>query len=340
MERELPDDIGDLPAAGLAISVIVPVHNAKGDIPELVEALVGQTLVPSAYEIILVDDGSTDGSLSRLVDSPPSSPSEAIRPRLRVVRCPRRCGSYAARNRGLEAAVGANIAFTDADGRPEPGWLEAGLDALKTVPRVAGKVELVCSAAPSVFELVDAARFLRQRRYVREGFGATANLFVRREVFERIGPFDERLLSGGDHEFGQRATAAGIPIAYAAGSVVRHPCRRSFREIARKAFRVGFGFGQALGIGGKSTLRASLGRALDRIKLSTGRALKERSEAHIGLRLALQISLFILTLHLIALSAIPFGLTSMRRSSERGALAPGAAKIGRTARSPGTQVFS
>lgn len=66
------------------------------------------------------------------------------------------------------------------------------------------------TGSPSTAELVDARRFLRQRRYVEEGFCATANLFVERRVFDLVGGFDEHLRSGGDYEFGLRCSLAGI----------------------------------------------------------------------------------------------------------------------------------
>jgi hypothetical protein len=114
------------------------------------------------------------------------------------------------------------------------------------MPRAAGRIVVPCSAPTAVLEQLDAARFFRQQRYVLESFAATANLFVRRAVFDAVGHFDERLLSGGDQEFGARAHAAGVPIDYAPAAVVHHAARRSLSELLAKAHRVGVGFGQGL----------------------------------------------------------------------------------------------
>ncbi|SIO10143.1 Glycosyltransferase, GT2 family [Singulisphaera sp. GP187] len=251
---------------GPVISVIIPVLDALDDLPGLLDALLRQSLPIGRFEVIFVDNGSTDGSLDWLALN--------CRAGVRFLCCHDRRGSYAARNVGLNSARSENLAFTDSDGRPDPNWLEAGLKALTSAPRVAGSIELVHSEFPSINEFVDAGRFLRQRRFVSEGFGATANLFVHREVFDRIGAFEERLISGGDHEFGQRATATGFPIIYAADTIVRHPCRKTLRSVSKKAFRVGFGFGQSMGLPNKSMLRSSFSRVTDRVKLSSGEALK------------------------------------------------------------------
>lgn len=80
---------------------------------------------------------------------------------------------------------------------------------------------------------------LRQRHYVeREHCGVTANLFTRRGVVDVVGPFNAALRSRGDVEWGKRVWAAGYPQAYCAAAVVRHPARRSLRELVHKARRV------------------------------------------------------------------------------------------------------
>lgn len=65
--------------------------------------------------------------------------------------------------------------------------------------------------------------FFDQRRNVLEGRGVTANLFLRRGLFEQLGGFDESLPSGGDYDLVRRALADGARLAYAPDAVVRHP---------------------------------------------------------------------------------------------------------------------
>ncbi len=221
----------------VAVSVVVPFRNARSRLPRLLAALEAQTSKQAA-ELLFVDDRSSDGGADWLREHLPDS--------CRVLSVGRRGGSYAARNVGIESASGQVLAFTDADCVPEPRWLEQGLRASERSQRVAGRITIVSTARPTFAEELDASRFLLQERFVRESFGATANLFVRRSVFESVGLFDERLVSGGDQELGARATAAGLPIEFEPGAVVCHPARRRLGDLLAKAHRVGRGFGQCV----------------------------------------------------------------------------------------------
>jgi glycosyltransferase involved in cell wall biosynthesis len=249
------------------VSVIIPFRNAGAQLPALVSALRAQTWGP-VMEVIWIDDGSRDEGSAWL------RTQLAPHWHLLMHRAPR--GAYAARNSGLEVAAAENLAFTDVDCRPRPDWIERGLAALETVPRVAGRVDVELSASPSTAELVDAGRFFRQRRYVKEGFGATANLFVRREVFNAVGRFDDQLKSGGDYEFGLRCTTRGIPIEYSDDVVVGHPARATIRELLTKGERVGFGTGQLFRRRGLP-VRLLMARAADRFSLARRRRRTERT---------------------------------------------------------------
>jgi GT2 family glycosyltransferase len=95
---------------------------------------------------------------------------------------------------------------------------------------------------PNIWEYFDAARKLNQRAYVdKAGFGATANLFVRRRLFDKYGLFQSDLESGGDYEFGRRLTTAGEKLVYADRAIVRHPARKSFKAVLNKSKRVAKG---------------------------------------------------------------------------------------------------
>jgi GT2 family glycosyltransferase len=74
-------------------------------------------------------------------------------------------------------------------------------------------------------------------------FAATANIMVHKDVFENVGEFDSGLVSGGDSEFGQRATKK-FSMVYCPGAKIYHPARGSFKGIIKKKYRLGFGFAQ------------------------------------------------------------------------------------------------
>ena len=229
---------------GPEVSVVVPARNAERGLPGLLQALADQSLPAERYEVLVVDDGSRDGTAA-------AARSFAG---VAVLANPGPRGSYAARNAGIAAARGRVVAFTDADCRPVHGWLEHGLAELgsRGADLVGGRVDVPLPENPNVATVLDAARFLNQERSVNEwGYAATANLFAPKAVIEEIGGFDERLRSGGDVEFCDRALAAGHSLVYSEAAAVTHEPRANARAVARKATRVGTGLGQmrALGVG-------------------------------------------------------------------------------------------
>lgn len=225
--------IGD---ASPFVSVIIPVYNAQEHLPGLLTALRDQSYPASRREIIIVDNGSTDRSVE-IIQSFGSAQcliEDSVR------------SSYAARDKGIGAARGEVFAFTDADAVPRPDWLEKGIECMvrHNAPRVAGAAAPVFHDPENLCELYDSLAHLRQEHYARHGWGATVNLFVRREVFDRAGLFDGRLVSSGDREFGERAHRAGFEIRFCPEAVVRHHLRGSAREILGKARRIGKGLAQ------------------------------------------------------------------------------------------------
>ena len=220
---------------GLAVSVIVPVRNGEGVLGACLDGLAGQAF-DGPFEVIVVDNGSTDASRS-------VAAAHTLRPRVLAETQP---GSYAARNAGIAAAAGRVLAFTDADCIAEPGWLSAGLAAIDAgADLVGGAIVAIASASPSRWERYDRAVYLDQRRLIEaDGLAATANLFVRAEAFAAVGPFDGRLRSSGDAEWCRRATGAGFRLAYAPAARVRHRPRTTLVDTWRLHRRLGAGWAQ------------------------------------------------------------------------------------------------
>jgi glycosyltransferase involved in cell wall biosynthesis len=226
--------------SNLFVSVIIPVLNDFDRLEICLSALEKQTYPTDLYEVIVVDNGSTE-SLEPLTSrfSHLSLTYEA------------QVGSYAARNTGILMARGQIIAFTDSDCIPAPTWLETGVKQL-TEPNygivagriVAGRIAMFFKECdrPTAVELYDSMTYLQQQRYVEEfRYGATANLFVFREVLEQVGHFNSKLTSGGDLEWGQRASSLGYLITYAEDSCVHHPARHSLTQLYQKVARVSKG---------------------------------------------------------------------------------------------------
>jgi glycosyltransferase involved in cell wall biosynthesis len=215
------------------VSIIVPIHNDERGAAVLLECLEQQTAPKSAFELLFVDDMSTDAT-ARVIEASSIA---------RLLRAPTHGGSYAARNFAIAHARGELLAFTDGDCAPSPGWISRGIELMRdaTVDMIAGRIEVPIGDQPTIAILLDAGLFFDQERYVRDGFAATANLWVRRQVIERVGRFNDTLLSGGDKDFGLRATGAGATLHYDEDLVVGHRPRARLREIARKSHRIGLG---------------------------------------------------------------------------------------------------
>jgi glycosyltransferase involved in cell wall biosynthesis len=210
------------------ISVIVPVRNDPDGIRSLLTRLRDQTIPRDRFEVVIGDDGSRPECAPRLDDSDVN---------VRVVKGPPKT-SYAARNRAVAAARGAVLAFTDADCLPEPTWLERGLAALDTADVIAGEVRYKLPPRPTVWSLLTVDMFLDQERAVRFSGAVTANLFVRRQLFDALGGFDEELPSGGDADFAHRVVAGRGRLIYGPDAVVLHPTIDRARQFLRKVWRV------------------------------------------------------------------------------------------------------
>lgn len=214
------------------VSVIVPVYNHWNLVPCLIACLARQTVGCQRFELLLVDNGSTE------LIVPPDLPEW-----VRILQCSTP-GSYVARNHALAHAKAALLAFTDADCQPQPQWLEGLLQEFANAPAesvIAGKilVEPQNWAAPTVYELYDVALGLPQQRYVRtRGYGVTANLSMSSKLLVGLGGFDSSRFSGGDADFCRRATAQGARLIYGESAVVVHPARNSWHELAKKVRRL------------------------------------------------------------------------------------------------------
>jgi glycosyl transferase family 2 len=175
------------------VSVIVPVRNRRDLLARMLDGLETQTFAD--FEVVVVDDGSTDGcqdeALSRRANG------------LRVkVTGSDGAGAVAARRTGVECSEGELLAFTDSDCVPRPGWLEAGVNAVR-----AGAEVVKGATYPARWPL---APFERSVGSFDEGLYPTCNMFYLRDVYERFGGFDRS--AGGQLGFrvGHRARGLGF----------------------------------------------------------------------------------------------------------------------------------
>jgi GT2 family glycosyltransferase len=158
-------------------------------------------------------------------------------PRPLLLETPERLSPAAARNRAVAAARGERILFTDADCRPLPGWIDRMAAALDRAPVAGGAVTFPkAPGETNVWALADnIASFhdlLADRSAEDDSRGpiGSLNLAMRREAWERVGPFDETLPTSEDHDWVLRARRAGLATAFVPDAVVEHAAVRASRQ--------------------------------------------------------------------------------------------------------------
>jgi glycosyltransferase involved in cell wall biosynthesis len=181
------------------ISVVVPAHDAAHFVAGAVASVRAQGV--DGVEVVVVDDGSTDGTAGVLAEQAGED--------LVVVTQPNR-GPAAARNRGLAAATGSLIAFLDADDEWPAGSLAGRIASLAEHP----EVDVVLGRTQFFGDVESAGVRFDGPDHTLLGSFLGSGLF-RRRAFDpdRAGGFDEGLRSGEDYDWFLRAREAGLRIA-------------------------------------------------------------------------------------------------------------------------------
>jgi glycosyltransferase involved in cell wall biosynthesis len=196
------------------ISVIIPARDAALTLPDTLAGLAAQ-LDPGRVEVVVVDDGSSDATATLAGDSDVVTQVVATGG----------VGPAGARNAGAAATSGAYLAFLDADCRPAPGWLAGGRTALDTHDLVLGETRARPDRPLGPF---DRSLWVTGCSPLFE----SANLFVRRELFDRVGGFESWLVPrrgielGEDVWFGWRAVREGARVRHQPEALAYHEVYR------------------------------------------------------------------------------------------------------------------
>lgn len=219
----------------LRVSVIIPVYNGARYLPAAIDSVLSQTR--SALEILVVDDGSTDGS---------AAIARGYRPPVRVIALPHgpRGGAAVVRNAGVAAARGELLAFLDADDMWAADKLERQVEALTTrqVDLVFGMIQQFIS--PELDQAVKDQLVCPPEPV--PGYSPTA-LLIPRDTFLALGGFDPRLQVGEfvawylrAREAGRRETLLPSVVAYRRlhttnQGVLKRDARSEYVHIAKAA---------------------------------------------------------------------------------------------------------
>ncbi|MFQ6000710.1 MAG: glycosyltransferase [Anaerolineae bacterium] len=214
-------------------SVIVPAHNATATIGECLEALRRQSLPGADYEIIVVDDGSSDSTRESVAEYGAKLLTQDHQ------------GPAVARNLGAAQAQGEIILFTDADCVPASDWIETLLTAFSD-DQIAGakgiyrthQKELVARFVQLEYE--DKYDLMRKERYI--DFIDTYSAAYRKEVFNNNEGFDPAFprASGEDVEFSYRLAERGYKMVFVPQAIVYHRHVDSLWDYLKRKFYVGY----------------------------------------------------------------------------------------------------
>jgi GT2 family glycosyltransferase len=212
------------------VSVVIPAYNAEATIGACVQAVRDQAF-EGPVELIVVDDGSTDGTAA------------AARAAGAIVITTPRGRPAAARNAGLRAACGPIICYTDADCAPHPNWLRE-ITAPFADPGVAA-----CKGSYATQQTALVARFVqieyedkydRLRRQATIDFIDTYSAAYRRDVLLVNGGFDEQFDYAEDQELSFRLAARGCRMLFREAAVVDHRHTATLRGYLRKKAIIGY----------------------------------------------------------------------------------------------------
>ncbi len=210
------------------VSVVIPHFNDLANLRTCYRHLMKQSWPADRVELIVADNNSSCGL---------GAVREAV-PNAVVVPAPVQ-GAGAARNAGIAASRGEVLALIDSDCVPETAWIAEGVKGLERFDFVGGRVLTTALSPdrPNSVESYEKVFNFNFRRYIEKvGFTGTGNMFVRREVFDKVGGF--RLGISEDMEWSFRARAMGFRLGYAESAIVSHPARRNWQDLRRRWVRI------------------------------------------------------------------------------------------------------
>ena len=216
----------------VSISVVIATHNRANYLMQALEGLAHQTLPHEEFEVLVVDNNSTDETKQVVTLFAKTNSFVKYLYELRI-------GSNIARNTGLRQAMGKYVAFLDDDAVPSPFWLENIIKAFNSqtlLGIVGGKVDPVWEKerpkwiqgkllkALSILDYGNSPRFLKENE-----FFFSVNMAFKRELLEQFGGFEtgvsragKNLLTNDEIPITIKIRKAGFRLYYDPSILVNH----------------------------------------------------------------------------------------------------------------------
>lgn len=214
------------------VSVIIPTYNERDKVLECIKSLRDQSYPASLTEIIVVDDGSEDETVSQIKEKFAD---------VKIIE-KKNTGAYDSRNKGLDAATGEIIAFTDSDCISEKNWILNIVKHLSIEDNhiIGGKIKHVNNFLAKAIAVSDFGGYQDSKKKLLDAI-PTCNLAAKKQIFDKF-RFDSNLKSSGDRLFSWELHKAGYKLKYFPDVVITHnPSVKLSRYFERK-YRYGKSF--------------------------------------------------------------------------------------------------
>jgi GT2 family glycosyltransferase len=232
------------------ISVVIPTRNRAGQLARPLEALACQSYPRDGFEVLVVDNGSTDNTQAV------AAQFEGRFAHFRLL-SESQPGAARARNRGIRESAGEIVLLLDDDVVPSPRLLEEHWQAHQRNPQSAtlGRVTFPWNGSESPFRWVLTHRpeYLQSFRFadpenVPFNHFYSCNVSVPRSAFACVGLFDEEFRAYGfeDTDLGYRLARSGVRIVYNPEAQALHDFHRDFPQFAQNRFEAGRAFHRLL----------------------------------------------------------------------------------------------
>ena len=215
------------------ISIVIPTFNSAKVLGTCLESLTNQTVGRERYEVIVVDDGSTDETRDVVSKYPVKYIYQ------------QNSGPAVARNNGVRQAEGEIILFTDADCEPRSNWIEELVKPLRD-PQVVGvkgtyktrQKELIARLVQIEYE----HKYERMKKFKYIDFVDTYSAGYRKDIFMKYGGFDERYprASVEDQEFSFRLSHDGHKMVFNPEAVVYHRHSARLTDYLKKKYKIAY----------------------------------------------------------------------------------------------------
>jgi len=219
------------------VTIIVPVYNGERTIAKCLDSLVHQDYEPALFDIVVVENGSTDQSKSIIEQFP-----------VILVQCEKKGPAYA-RNFGAKYSQADILAFTDADCIADPNWLRELVKPYSQNQDIAGcggRIEAAIDQYSTVEEQFCQKKNLLcnylsgSHEYLPHLY--TANASYRKAIFDLVGGFNSNLLTAEDVDLSWRVQLiSGKQLEYVDQAIIYHHHRSTRKALARQYRQYGFG---------------------------------------------------------------------------------------------------